>query len=358
MSSEESRDAGLESRPASFRAVTLFLLTAIGVAICFGLVHVLLFPITGAIVLAVGLRFPFAWMRRHTGPSAAAGLLLAALCVAVLLPGFFIVRSLTGEVMATVHYVQSGAADQDFHRLTAKHPTIGNHLQQAVDQLTPDQAGRRIAGQAAMWLGRGLQGFVSGLTELVLMLFFLFFLLRDQDKAEQSLASLIPLGQAATQHFLSQLGDLTYAVFVGRLLIAAIQGTLAGLAYWLLGVPGALLWAVLTSLFCLVPAFGAFIAWIPIAIYLGLADSWTKALILAVWGGLVVGNIDNVLYPMLVGRRTSLHTVVIFVAIFGGVALFGFAGFVLGPVAVSATMLLLQAWKERLGTQTGQKALP
>lgn len=101
---------------------------------------------------------------------------------------------------------------------------------------------------------------------------------------------------------------------------------------------------------CLVPAFGAFIAWIPIALYLGLADSWTKALILALWGGIVVSNIDNVLYPVLVGQRTNLHTAVIFVAIFGGVAVFGLSGFILGPVLVAATMLLLHVWKERLGT--------
>ncbi len=347
-----------ERQTVPWRTATLFLITVVGVALCFGLLRTLLFPVTGAIVLAVGLRLPRAWMRRHMGPSATATVLLAALSLAVLLPGFFIVRSLTGEALTTAHYVQSGGANQDFHQLTARHQKIGNGLQKAVDQLTPDQAGQRMAGQAAVWFGRALGGLVSGVTELALMLFFLFFLLRDGERAQEVLASLIPLGDAETKQFLDKLGDLTYAVFVGRLLIAGIQGTLAGLAYWLLGVPGALLWTVLTALFCLVPAFGAFIAWIPIALYLGLADSWTKALILALWGGVVVGNIDNILYPILVGRKTSLHTAVIFVAIFGGVALFGIAGFALGPVAVAATMLLLEAWKERLGTTKAARPLP
>ena len=79
--------------------------------------------------------------------------------------------------------------------------------------------------------------------------------------------------------------------------------------------------------------------------YLGLSQSWTKAALLAAWGGIVVSNVDNVLYPVLVGRKTNLHTAVIFVAIFGGLALFGVSGIVLGPVIVAGTMFLLQVWK-------------
>ncbi len=341
-----------------WRKATLFVLSALGVAVCFALLHVLLFPVTGAVVLAVGLRVPHRWLRRRMRSILAASALIAGLCLAVLLPGFFIVKSLTGEVLSVLHYVQGGEADRAFHQLTAQHQKIGHVLQKAVDQLTPDQAGRRIASEAALWLGRGLQSFVRSLTELILMLFLLFFLLRDEEKAKESLAALIPLGRKETSRFLLVLADLTYAVFVGRLLIAAIQGILAGLAYWLLGVPGALLWAVLTSVCCLIPAVGAFLAWVPIAVYLGLADSWTKALLLALWGGIVVSNIDNVLYPVLVGRQTNLNTAVIFVAILGGVSLFGISGFVLGPLAVAATMFLLQAWKARLGTEIGPGAHP
>ncbi len=333
-----------------WRALALFLLTLGGVVASFLFIHVLLFPVTACVAFGVVLRAPRQWLLRHMGPSLAASLLLVALAVAVMLPGFFVVRSLFGEVVTTVNYVRSGAADQDVHRLAAKHPKIGAQLQRAADQLTPDDAGKRIASKAAVWLGQGLQSFAAGLTELVLMLFFLFFLLRDQEQALKTLNALVPLGAQETHHFLQKLGDLTYAVFAGRFLIAGLQGLLAGLAYWLLGVPGPLLWGTVTAVCCLIPAFGAFIAWVPIALYLGLADSWTKALILTAWGGIVVSNVDNVLYPVLVGQRTNLHTIVIFVAIFGGVAVFGLSGFVLGPVLVAATMLLLEVWKDHLGT--------
>lgn len=337
----------------SGRKVSFFLLTTVGVMVSLLFVHVLLFPIAGAVTLAVVLDGPRAWLRGKLGGTAAAAVLLFALCVAVLLPLFFLVRSVTGEVFATVQYVQSGAADQELHQLTAKHAKVGHLIQKTADQLTPGEAGRQVAGKLAMWIGQGLRSFAGGVTELALLLFFLFFLLRDRDSAYGAFAALIPLPQDDTRHILTRLGELIYAVFAGRFVIATVQGALAGLAYWLLGVPGALLWTLLTALCCLVPAFGAFLAWIPIALYLGLADSWTKALIMAAWGGIVVSNIDNVLYPVLVGRRTSLHTAVIFVAIFGGVAVFGISGFVLGPVVVAATMLLLGIWKKQLGTDPG-----
>lgn len=338
------------SHDRRWRTAALFLLTLAGVAVSLFFFHVLLFPLVGAITLAVVLRVPCDWLRRKLGSTAAAVVLIAAICLAVLLPGFFVARSVLGELTSLVQYVQSGAADRQLHQLTAEHRRVGKLIQQAADQLSPDQAGRRIASQVAVWLARGIQRFVGGLTEVALLLFFLFFLLRDQDAARRTFASLLPLGQDDTEHVTTKLGELIYAVFAGRFVIAAVQGVLAGLSYWLLGVPGALLWTLLTAICCLIPAFGAFLAWVPIALYLGLAHSWTKGAIMAGWGGIVVSNIDNVLYPALVGKRTSLHTAVIFVAIFGGLALFGISGFVLGPVIVAATMLILQVWKRHLGT--------
>lgn len=347
---ESSRTPGQqdEGRTIPWRSWTLFLLTVAGVLGCFGLLQVLLFPLVGAVGIAVGLRTPLRALRRRCTPTVAALLLLTGLCVAVVLPGFFVVRSLAGEIMVTLHHVQNGGADRDFHRLTERHRKIGRALQDAVDQLTPDEAGKRFAQQGAMWLGRGLRKFVRGVTELVLLLFFLFFLLRDQEAALGLLASLIPLNDGETTQFMTRLGDLVFTVFVGRLMMAGIQGALAGLAYWVLGVPGALLWAVLTAVCCLIPAFGSLLVWVPVALYLGLAATWTKALLLAIWGGVVVSNVDNVLYPIVVGRRTQLHTAAIFVSIFGGMALFGVSGLVLGPVIVASTMLLLQIWKERV----------
>jgi predicted PurR-regulated permease PerM len=98
----------------------------------------------------------------------------------------------------------------------------------------------------------------------------------------------------------------------------------------------------------IIPVLGAFVIWIPAAIYLTLDGNWAKGLILTSWGAVVVGGIDNLLYPLLVGNRLRLHTVPAFVAIVGGLILFGPAGLLLGPVAVTATIFFLEIWQVRV----------
>lgn len=329
----------------SWRRLTLFLLTATGVGMCLVFGKSLLFSITGALTLGIVLDAPRRILRRRIGPAATSSLLLAAVLVVVVLPGFFLFRSLVQEAIQVVRWVQVGGAALAMQNFSMHHEKLGGLLQRVLDQMTPDDNGRELASTVATWAGMGLRNLAVGIAHAVLMLFLLFFVLRDRDAAIATLASLVPLPERKTNDFLARLGEVTHAIFLGRFLVAGIQGTLAGLGYWALGVPGALLWGVCTAMLGLIPAFGAFLVWVPIALYLGFSGSWVKAGILAVWGGVIVSTIDNILYPILVGQRADLHTAVIFVAIFGGLAVFGFSGFVLGPVIVAATILLLREWK-------------
>ncbi|MCX7041251.1 MAG: AI-2E family transporter, partial [Gammaproteobacteria bacterium] len=130
----------------------------------------------------------------------------------------------------------------------------------------------------------------------------------------------------------------------GTLVMAAIQGTLGGLMFWWLGLPEPLLWGIVMGMLAVVPVLGAFIVWVPAAILLALEGSIGSALLLTVWGALVVGGIDNLLYPMLVGNRLKMHTLVAFVSIVGGLIVFGPSGLILGPVVFTVTRLLLQIW--------------
>ena len=100
------------------------------------------------------------------------------------------------------------------------------------------------------------------------------------------------------------------------------------------------------ALLSIIPVFGAFMIWVPAAIYLALEGDWTKALILTAWGSIVIGLIDNFLYPLLVGERSRMHTVAIFIAIMGGLVAFGAAGLIVGPVVLAITLALLQVWQQ------------
>jgi len=120
-----------------------------------------------------------------------------------------------------------------------------------------------------------------------------------------------------------------------------------------LGVPGVILWAAALMAFAMIPAFGAFLVWGPIAIYLGLTGHWGKAALLAVWGGVIVSTIDNILYPILVGSHLRAHTVTILISILGGIAVFGVTGIVLGPVAFTIAGTLLGFWRRRTIAESG-----
>lgn len=117
--------------------------------------------------------------------------------------------------------------------------------------------------------------------------------------------------------------------------------------FWWLGLPAPLLWGIVMGLLAVVPVLGAFVIWVPAAIFLLLDGSEGKALLLTLWGAVVVGGIDNLLYPMLVGKRLKMHTILAFISIVGGLIVFGASGLILGPVIVTITRLLLEIWRER-----------
>lgn len=126
-----------------------------------------------------------------------------------------------------------------------------------------------------------------------------------------------------------------------------MQGTLAGLMFWWLGLPASLLWGIVMGLLAVVPVLGAFVVWIPAAAFLALDGSWEKALLLTLWGGVVVAGIDNLLYPILIGNRLKMHTVLAFISLVSGLIVFGHSGLILGPVIVTVTLLLLEIWCRR-----------
>ena len=145
----------------------------------------------------------------------------------------------------------------------------------------------------------------------------------------------------------SRVGNTVHATIYGTLVVAAIQGTLGGLMFWWLGLPAPVLWGLVMGMLAVVPVLGAFIVWIPAALLLALEGSLGKALILALWGGVVVGGIDNLIYPILVGNRLKLHTIPAFMAIVGGLIVFGASGLILGPVTLTVTVVLLEIWRSR-----------
>jgi predicted PurR-regulated permease PerM len=188
---------------------------------------------------------------------------------------------------------------------------------------------------------------VWAVAELLITFFALFYCFRDRRQALQNLRSLVPLSEGETEAVFTRVIDTLHATIYGTLLVGLVQGVMGGLMFWALGLPAALLWGVVMAILGIIPVLGTFIVWAPAALLLALEGGWGRALILVAWGGLVVSLVDNLLYPILVGQRLRLHTLPVFVAIVGGVALFGSAGIVLGPVTLATTVALIEVWRRR-----------
>jgi predicted PurR-regulated permease PerM len=197
-------------------------------------------------------------------------------------------------------------------------------------------------------LGRTLGGAVWTVMNALACVFLLFYFFRDRDKAVGLVKFLIPASAKESDQLLKQVRDMIRSTLHGTLFVSAIQGLLGGLMFWFLGIPGALLWGVAMGLLSVVPILGAFVVWVPAAAFLAVQGEWMKAGILALWGVLVVGLIDNLLYPMLVGEQTRMHTVPMFLALLGGLAVFGAAGLVIGPIVLAFTWSLLQLLRKRM----------
>lgn len=187
-------------------------------------------------------------------------------------------------------------------------------------------------------VGQNTLNFLIG---FVVMLYLLFFLLRDGDALAARLRAALPLVQPHKQRLLDQFTTVIRATIKGNFAVAAAQGTLGGLVFALLGIGSAVLWGAVMALLSLLPAFGAALIWGPVAVYLLFSGSPGRGAALLAFGLLVIGLVDNLLRPLLVGRDTRMPDYVVLVSTLGGLALFGLSGFVIGPVIAG---LFLVTW--------------
>lgn len=209
-----------------------------------------------------------------------------------------------------------------------------------VEQLR--NVGEQLLG-ASFGFFRNLLG---GVVKAFFVVFTMYYLFRDGDKIVAKLPAALPLSQEQSESIIARTQSVVSASVYGVMTIAALQGLLGGLAFWILGIPSPLLWAVLMTFVCMIPLLGSFLVWLPLSIYLMLTGHWTKAILLIIWGALIVSTIDNFLRPKLVGNQTRLHELFIFFSVLGGISVFGLLGIVLGPVVLAITLGLLQTFRK------------
>src|ERR1041384_8022280 len=206
----------------------------------------------------------------------------------------------------------------------------------------------RNAGQGLLGASFNLVGnIVSSIIKAFFVIFTMYYLFRDSDKILARLPDAFPLRREQSEAIILRIQQVVSASVYGVVSIAVIQGILGGLMFWILGIPSPLLWAVLMAFVCMIPVAGSFLVWLPLSIYLMIGGYWTRAIVLVVWGGLVISTIDNFLRPKLVGGQTRLHELLVFFSVLGGLSVLGLLGIVLGPVVLAITLGLLQTFQKQ-----------
>ena len=332
-------------RSRRFGRLSLAVASVAGIFLC----ALIAWPFLGAITWALTLAILFAPLhvkveKRLRHPNIAALLSTAIVIMVVVVPAVFVAERLITEATSGVQSLQARVESGELQALLDSHPALaplGVWINRQFDLTS-------MMSAIATWLSNLGAVFVKGsllqVVEVFITFYLLFYFLRDRLAARTMIISWLPLTKSETEHLLRRVAETVHGTVYGTLAVAAVQGTLGGFMLWALGLPTPLLWGLVMGLLSIVPVLGAFIVWIPAALLLLLDGSWIRAVILAAWGGLVVGSIDNVLRPMFVGNRLRLHTIPAFVSIVGGLLLFGAPGFILGPLAATMTMLALEFW--------------
>jgi predicted PurR-regulated permease PerM len=305
-----------------------------------------------ALVLAIifspiNQRFLRRMPRRH---NVAALLTMLLILFLVILPLTLITLSLVKEIGLVYQQVQSGELDFPayFRQVVKAMPEWMSQLLARMDLLDLSTLTSRVgtgALQGSQQIATRVLGIGQNTLDFVvsfgLMLYVLFFLVRDGHALVGQVRRALPLEARYKSYLFEKFTTVIRATVKGNIAVAATQGALGGFMFAFLGIQGALLWGVVMAVLSLLPAVGAAIVWLPVSVYLLLTGSIIKGVSLIAFGVLVIGLVDNVLRPILVGKDTEIPDYVVLISTLGGIALFGLSGFVVGPVIAG---LFISGW--------------
>ncbi len=321
---------------------------------CWLLVEPLLAPIACALALAVVALPAHAWLvQRLKYRSLAAALAMLLVAIVVLVPATYAVRQISKEAVAAANLVQAAVKDGRWRGFVERNPRLAAGIDWLDGRLDLEQQLGKLSGHVPLAAQKIMSGSLNFAVGAGVALFLLFFFLRDQEKMLRAIGGLLPLSAGESARMFTRVNDTVYAIIYGTVAVALVQGVLGGLMFWWLDLHAPLLWGCAMAVMSIVPMVGTAIIWAPAAIYLLLQGDPGKALILTAWGFLVIGLIDNVLKPAIVKGRLHAHIVPVFVSIVGGLAAFGAAGVIVGPVILSLALALIDIWRDRAADASG-----
>lgn len=298
--------------------------------------------------------------RRWPNHSNLTALSTLIVCMLVgIIPMLFLIMSFLQEGIGLYQRLQDSELDLGvyFDRVKQAFPIV----QTAMDRFDIDQnnireqltniaiTASRFVAENAVQFGQGtMQFFIN----LGLMLYVTFFMLRDGSTIIKLLVRALPIGDEREYLLFGKFAEVTRATIKGNLVVAIVQGCLGGVIFWVLGIPSALFWGAVMTLLSLIPVVGAGLIWLPVAIYLFATGAWMQGMVLTAFGAGVIGLVDNILRPVLVGRDTKLPDYIVLLSTLGGLVMFGINGFVIGPLIAALFFAFWQIFMREFNPAT------
>jgi predicted PurR-regulated permease PerM len=353
------RHSGLSMKKPNPRMSVLFLLALLvgALVVGFWLFRPFLQPLAFATVIGIGF-YPLhlGISRIVCGPNKSALLTTLTVLLIIVLPAVLIASSAGGELIKAARYLNDrstqeggaviylGNAQQSVLRWLGKYVDVeALRLEDSLANL-PSLTSKFLLA-AGTGLAAGLAGFAG---DAILTFLILFFVFRDGPATLESVTAMLPLSPEQAVRLLSGIRDSVVANLYGILAVGFAQGLLTGIACAVLHVPSAMLLGLAAAVCSLVPIVGTMLVWLPASIYLMVTGHLWKGVVLILWGTLVVGTVDNIIRPLVIGSKVELHPLLLLFSLLGGLQVFGFIGIFVGPVVISVIAALINILREEL----------
>jgi len=353
--------ARLTARGAAIHNVSFFLLVALTTLGFLALIASSLMPVFWAAVLAT-VFFPLQsrYVARFGGRKSLAALATILTIVGlVVVPLFLIGVAMSREAVDLRNQITSGDVDLQapvrfLRRMTPLATDyvggLGIDVEALVQRLsTSAVAVSQFLASSALGIGQD----ALRITALFfLMLYILFFFLRDGSRLVATLIRVLPLGDVRERQLLAKFAEVSLATIKGTLVVGFVQGAIGAVLFWALGIPAPVFWGTLMTIFSVLPAVGPGLIWLPAAVILLVTGHIVKGIIVIAAGVLIIGLVDNVLRPILVGRDTQMPDYLVLLATLGGLAVFGVSGFVIGPVIAAFFLVVWEMFAQEHAERT------
>jgi predicted PurR-regulated permease PerM len=339
-------------------AVAIFTaLVVIVVYLFFRVLKPFLAPLIWGALLAI-VFFPLNSLLAHRVRSSnARAFIMCAIVVGVIvLPAVLLAIGLVGELTNEYPKLKDGiqAGTYDFvlrPELYGWNEKIGKLLGGRIDTSTLDIESFIVANldrlsKFAMQRASNLLANLSmAIVTFIFTVISMFYFFRDGDRFGARIDELLPMSEDLKANLITRMKEVVQATIYGGVLVAAVQGCLGGLIFWALGIQSPILWGAAMAFLALVPLFGPFLIYVPAGAIQILSGHVARGVILLALGIVFVSQADNVLKPLIIGRRTRLHQLLVFFSMLGGLKAFGLLGLILGPVLASVLLALLEVYK-------------